>query len=223
MLAKPATARHSKGLTRPCGWGLTAGKYLRQSLTRQNCLQVWFVTFDSVSETSRNLVETCTWAIWRGTTQFGGQIWTAQAGSCSIVPLSGKFLLLISLLTWLSTSKQILEYSIKGSTKQGQSENRSGWLPQVHYPRFSILPIIWMSVLFPMFPRASRTIMDNSLHVSLALYASWVHEDHATSTWKISLKIKFQRSCFCSQPKQESLFNSQVLHLVTKSRCQKAF
>ena len=43
----------------------------------------------------------------------------AQAGSCSTVPLAGKFLLLISLLTWLSTRMQSLENSIEGSMKLG--------------------------------------------------------------------------------------------------------
>ena len=91
---------------------------------RQNCL--WIEFFDSIPETSRSSVETCTWAIWRGTMQFGGQIWTAQAGSCSTVPLAGKFLLLISLLTWLSTSIQSLEHLIEGSTKLVQVKTGQG-------------------------------------------------------------------------------------------------
>ena len=40
----------------------------------------------------------------------------------------------------------------------------------MQYPGFSIivLPIIWLSDPFPMFPMASSIIMDNSLHVSSA-------------------------------------------------------
>ena len=68
-------------------------------------------------------------------------------------------------------SKDQLNYQRINKTRS--SENRSGWLPQVQYPIFSILSIIWLSDPFPMFPRASRTIMDNSLHVSSAFYASW--------------------------------------------------
>ena len=36
----------------------------------------------------------------------------------------------------------------------------------------SYLNIIWLSDPFPKFPMASRIMMDNSLHVSSALYAS---------------------------------------------------
>ena len=52
------------------------------------------------------------------------------------------------------------------------SENMSGLLPQAQYSRFAILPIIWLSDPFPMFPMASRIILDDSPHVSSALYAS---------------------------------------------------
>ena len=51
-------------------------------------------------------------------------------------------------------------------------ENGSQPLPQVRTPRFSIPPIFWLSDLVAMFPRASGTIMDNSLHVSSHSYAS---------------------------------------------------
>ena len=92
--------------------------------------------------------------------------------------------------------------------KTRSSENRSGWLlliPRVQYhdPGFSILNIIWLSDPFPMIFRESRTIMSNSLHIFSALYASWPHEfiqristSALYSRQKISLKIKFQRSCF---------------------------
>ena len=56
--------------------------------------------------------------------------------------------------------------------KTRSSENMSGQLPRVQYPRFSKLPINWLSDLFPMFPRASRIITDNILHLSQAQYAS---------------------------------------------------
>ena len=45
-------------------------------------------------------------------------------------------------------------------------------VPQVQTSRFSIPKIFWLSNLAAMFPRASRTIMDNSLHVSFHYYAS---------------------------------------------------
>ena len=84
-----------------------AGEFPRQSLGR-----TIFGLNPSIPETSRSSVQTCTWAIWRGTVQFGGHIWTAQACSCSTVPLAGQFLVLISLLTWLSTSMQSLEDAV---------------------------------------------------------------------------------------------------------------
>jgi hypothetical protein len=39
-------------------------------------------------------------------------------------------------------------------------------VPQVQTSRFSIPMIFWLSDLVAMFPRASRTIIDSSLHVS---------------------------------------------------------
>jgi hypothetical protein len=45
-------------------------------------------------------------------------------------------------------------------------------VPQVQTSRFSIPNIFWLSNLAAMFPRASRTIMDNSLHVSFHYYSS---------------------------------------------------
>ena len=72
-----------------------------------------------------------------------GQIWTAQAGSCSNLPLAGKFFLLIGLLTSLSTRAQSLEHSIKGSTKLGQVKipwkvrvTTSSSVSQILYPTY---------------------------------------------------------------------------------------
>ena len=49
---------------RPCGWGATAGKFLRQTKGRT---VFGHESFDSIRETSRRSLETCTWAILRGT------------------------------------------------------------------------------------------------------------------------------------------------------------
>ena len=57
-------ASRCNGSMRPCSWGVIACKFLRQS-QRQSCL--WFVDFNSIPETSKNLVETCTQTICRGT------------------------------------------------------------------------------------------------------------------------------------------------------------
>ena len=76
-----------------------------------------------------------------------GQLWgpirTAQAGSCSTVPLAGKFLLLISLLIWLSTYMQSLENPILGKlgpvkTGQGNYLKRrlSCAVSQIIYPDY---------------------------------------------------------------------------------------
>ena len=43
-----------------CGWGATAGKFLRKSLGRT---VFGLESFESIPETSRSSVETCTWAI----------------------------------------------------------------------------------------------------------------------------------------------------------------
>ena len=43
-----------------CCWGATAGKFLRQSLGRT---VFGHDSFESIPETSRKYVETCTWAI----------------------------------------------------------------------------------------------------------------------------------------------------------------
>ena len=51
-------------------------------------------------------------------------------------------------------------------------ENRSQPHPQVLTPRYSIPLIFRLSDLVAMFPRASKTIMDNNLHVSSHSYAS---------------------------------------------------
>ena len=59
--------------------------------------------------------------------------------------------------------------------KTRSSQNRSGLLSQVQHPRFSILPITWLSDLSPMLNRASRTIMDITQHASSVVYASWPH------------------------------------------------
>ena len=94
------------------GWGATAGKFLRQSLGRTVFGKE---SFESIPETSRSSVETCTWAIWTWEAQcslganLNGATW---AGSCSTLSLAGKFLLLISFLTLLSTYMQSLENSI---------------------------------------------------------------------------------------------------------------
>ena len=73
----------------------------------------------------------------------------------------------------------------------------------MQYPRFSILPIIRLSDLFPMFPRASRTIKDNSLRLSSVSPLHSMQADFASSCnlnlalyTEISLKIKFLRSGF---------------------------
>ena len=74
------------------------------------------------------------------------------------------------------------------------SKNRSGLLSQVQPPRFSFLPIIWLSDLSPMLSRASRTIMDISPHASSVVFASWPraikrpHHHTLDRTWKILLK-----------------------------------
>ena len=145
---------------------------LRQT-QRQSCL--WVVAFNSIPETSRRWAETCIWAIWRGTRQFGGQIWTAQAASRSIAPgrqVSSSHLL-VDLVVYQYAKFGALNQRIY---KSRSSENLSGWLPREQYPRFWILPTIWLSNLFPMFPRASRTIMDNILHLSSAKFPSWLRE-----------------------------------------------
>ena len=46
------------------------------------------------------------------------------------------------------------------------SENRYGLVSLVQPPRFSVLPITWLSALSPFLNRASRTIMDISQHAS---------------------------------------------------------
>ena len=49
-------------------------------------------------------------------------------------------------------------------------------VPQVQTSRFSVPKIFWLSNLAAMFPRASRTIMDNSLHVSFHFRKlTWSH------------------------------------------------
>ena len=53
------------------------------------------------------------------------------------------------------------------------SEKRSGLISQVQPPRFSILPITWLSDLSSMINRSSMTIMDISQHASEVVYASW--------------------------------------------------
>ena len=50
--------------------GATAGKFLRKTKGRTVFGKE---SFESIPETSRSRVETCPWAIWRGTMQFGGQ------------------------------------------------------------------------------------------------------------------------------------------------------
>ena len=65
---------------------------------------------------------------------------------------------------------------VLSSSSERSSKNRSGLLSQVQAvqpPRFSILPNIWLSDLSPILTRASRAIMDNSLHASCIMYASW--------------------------------------------------
>ena len=141
--------------------------------------------------------------------QFGGQIWTAQAGSCWTFPLAGKFLLLISLLTWLFTSTymQSLELSIKESTKLRQVKTCRGDYLKCSIP--DSLSYLLSGCLthfqnwIPMFPMASSIIMDSSLHVSSALYASWPRKfiwpqphslDRNFTKEKIS---ESDRSCFC--------------------------
>ena len=52
-------------------------------------------------------------------------------------------------------------------------ENGPSLLSKVQPPRFSVLPISWLSDLSPMLNRASRTIMDISRHASSVGQASW--------------------------------------------------
>ena len=81
-----------------------------------------------------------------------------------------------------------------GQVKTGQA--LSGLPSQAQSPRFSVLPITWLSGLSPMLKRAPRTIIDISQHASSVVYASWpsaVNLSQATSTsypgQKKSLKI----------------------------------
>ena len=57
------------------------------------------------------------------------------------------------------------------NNKIRSGENWSQPLPQVPTPRYSFPPIFGRSDLVAMIPRASETIMDNSLHVSSHWYA----------------------------------------------------
>ena len=154
-----------------------ADKFLRQPKGRT---VLGLESFESIPETSRrsveSLLETCTWAIWRGTMQFGEPIWTSSH-------------LLVGLVVYLHAKFEELNLRINETRS---SENRSRWLPpsQVQYPRFCILPIIWLSDPFPKFPMASRIIMDNSLHVSSALLRPREIKWPQPHTLKLSLNRK---------------------------------
>ena len=110
----------------------------------------------------------------------------------------------LKLLTWLSTNVQSLEHSIEGSTKLGQVKIGQGdylksTQSSIPDPRYYLIPIIWLSDLFPMFYRAG--IQDHhgqhptSLLGIVCKLTSRVHET-SHSRQKISLKKKFQRFCF---------------------------
>ena len=58
--------------------------------------------------------------------QFGGQFERRKPAPAHSLPLAGKFLLLISLLTLLSTYMQSLENSIEGSMKLGPVKTGQG-------------------------------------------------------------------------------------------------
>jgi hypothetical protein len=77
---------------------------------------------------------------------------------------------------------------------------------QVQTPRFYIPTIFWLSNLVTMYPRASGTIMDSSLHVSSHSYACQLLNHGARSNlnskWNFSLKNMCHWSCFCHSSSQ---------------------
>ena len=103
-----------------------------------------------------------------------------------LLTLSSRQLLRDSSKGWLYSSHSIAKCVVYLCAKFGALnpriyETMSGGncfppLPQVQTRRFSIPLIFWLSIsnLVTMFPRASGTIMNSSLHVPLYLYASWL-------------------------------------------------
>ena len=104
-----------------CGWGATAGKFLRQSLGRT---VFGLESFESIPETSKSSVETCTWAILRGTMQFGDQL-LLNCPSGRQVSSSHE---LVDPVVYLHAKFGELNLRIDETRS---SENRSGRLPQV--------------------------------------------------------------------------------------------
>jgi hypothetical protein len=100
---------------------------------------------------------------------FSSNFLCLQAGYCSEIPLKGDYVFPIQLLTLLSTYVQSLEPSIKGSMKLGLLFQP---VPQEQTSRFLIPLIFLLSNIVSMFPRASMTIMDSSLHISSHSFAN---------------------------------------------------
>ena len=70
MIAEPVAAMAIRGLLQ--GLATRSRENSIWQGYRQGCLQ--FVVFDSILEILIKLVETCTWAIWRGTMQFAADL-----------------------------------------------------------------------------------------------------------------------------------------------------
>ena len=131
---------------------------------------------------------------WEAQCSLGARVELRKPAPAQLSLLQASFFFSHKLACWpgcLPVCKVWSTQSKPGINKTRSGENRSVRLPQVQYPRFSILPIIWLSGLFSMFPRASRTMMDNSLHLSSTLYASWLLEFMRPQNCSLDRKFKF--------------------------------
>ena len=147
----------------PKDWKSSA-KVLTNALKPSNGL----VAFDWTPESSRIL-----------------QFWTSEEAQCVLerIQTMASRLLLRSPSDWrFYTSYSIVNLVVYLCAKFGalnprineirSGENRSHPPPRERTPRFFVLPILWLSDLVVMFPKASGTIMDKNLHSSSHLCAS---------------------------------------------------
>ena len=126
-----------------------------------------------------------------------------QAGSCPTLSPEGEFLLLISLLTFLSTNVQSLERSIKGSTKLGHGHCQVK-IGQGYFLRYSLPDSLYC--LFSDCLTYLQCIMGIKDHHGqqttclLSNLCKLASRHQATSNspsrQKIPLMNKFHKSCF---------------------------
>ena len=156
----------------------------------------WFVRFCPVPENSGKLPR----GYLKRHNATRERFWTVQAGSCPTLSPAGEFLLLISLLTFLSTNVQSLERSIKGSTKLGQVKIGQGCLlryslPDSLYCLFSGCLTYLQCIMGIKDHHGQQTTCLLSNLCKLASRHQATSNSH--SRQKISLKNKFHKSCFC--------------------------